>query len=536
MDTNVMSRFECFQRRCMVIGVFAFAVVYTTGGATAEESVEVRVPTTAPLEGRSGAGIFTDSGEATVSADAGIDASRGGCQEDFCAECAFGDSSRCQRMNGMYMYLSDDRWGTRRVDDFRPSGDTVSRLCWWFGYLDPIQVQECAENPPHDVFFVRFYADDNGRPGLEIGPVGGYALVPDGQAHMGEGWRVWQYTAPLDPPLAVSPGDCYWIEIAGNGTEDCATYWPTSEDGNISSTDRSDGPSGWGGFTAADFPFCLDTGIVPATNPGVSHDGGCGDLPVACCLSPIVCDNTGTISTCQASEGRWFPYDDCTNTTELCRPPLEPPSTPPPPLDAPTNRYVSFVPSNAGLDVAFSIWMPDLSFGGWVGAPTLVNNVYTGAAWVSLIVDAPVYRVWDEDVVHVTGCAIAPGHLYELIAHNNDLEVSLPHFVSTVPIATPGNGSHADCVGSFDPVFRKWAPPDGVVNFLDIHAVLQKFMLDPTAPHFTWVDLDGQWPDQLIGFGDVAVAVFGFVGDPYPASGWSYQIVTDCPLGPDPDG
>lgn len=56
------------------------------------------------------------------------------------------------------------------------------------------------------------------------------------------------------------------------------------------------------------------------------------------------------------------------------------------------------------------------------------------------------------------------------------------------------------------------------------------------APPGTWVDLGGQWPNYVINFADIQLVVHGFQGVVYPPTGWAYQTVAECPLGPDPTG
>lgn len=100
---------------------------------------------------------------------------------------------------------------------------------------------------------------------------------------------------------------------------------------------------------------------------------------------------------------------------------------------------------------------------------------------------APFFRVWIEDVVHVSDCEIAPAQSYEIIATNNNVDFSPPLRIGT--IEQPSNKFWADLVGSFDGT--AWSPPNGIVNADDLVAMLA-FMNGSSAPHVTVVDLGGR--------------------------------------------
>ncbi|GAG19206.1 unnamed protein product, partial [marine sediment metagenome] len=63
-----------------------------------------------------------------------------------------------------------------------------------------------------------------------------------------------------------------------------------------------------------------------------------------------------------------------------------------------------------------------------------------------------------------------------------------------------------------------WTPPEGVVNFDDIQAIIQTFERVPDAPHWAAVDLDAEVPNAVINLTDVQLTILSFEGGPYPFS------------------
>ncbi len=262
--------------------------------------------------------------------------------------CPFEDAAHCQGMESGNGYESIDRARGRRIaDDFRPATDTISRVCWFPCFLGGDQYFgpwfECSGNtggtPPPDDFVAVFYEDEMGLPGLPVAgqPPGGYSLIPDDKLPADGGMgnnRCWRYTAPFDPPLSVTPGNCYWMEITGVGEDQaegyCEVYHANSLDGNGWSYSDNDGAYSLNDLFMIDLSWCLDGGIAGATNPPISLDGGCGDsMPTACCVAgptgPIC--NDGTYRDCVGtpSAPTWpqpvpFLYSSCGEVGECPRP------------------------------------------------------------------------------------------------------------------------------------------------------------------------------------------------------------------------
>lgn len=198
------------------------------------------------------------------------------------------------------------------------------------------------------------------------------------------------------------------------------------------------------------------------------------------------------------------------------------PLVPPPPHDARKNRYISFVPNNGGLPVAFEIVIPPCRRG-WVGPPRPVMFNGRDAGFVCDVVPVPVYRVWNEPVLHVRGCVIAPERSYDLIAHHSAGGFSSPLTLHTVSrwgdvVGVPLGGG-------------QWSPPDGVLNAFDRAAVAQKAS-GTQFPHTTWADLGPQTPDYFVDQTDIDAVDDAVVNlNPYPPSTFPALYLSSCDLG-----
>ena len=64
-----------------------------------------------------------------------------------------------------------------------------------------------------------------------------------------------------------------------------------------------------------------------------------------------------------------------------------------------------------------------------------------------------------------------------------------------------------------------YTPPDGVVNFIDISGMVDKYENLDDAPIKAGTDLGGDMPDLHADFADISRAVDAFRGEPYPFDG-----------------
>ncbi|MBI4718853.1 MAG: matrixin family metalloprotease [Planctomycetes bacterium] len=217
---------------------------------------------------------------------------------------------------------------------------------------------------------------------------------------------------------------------------------------------------------------------------------------------------------------------NCSNAAGACMPfaPVIDPG------DTGKNRYVSFTPNNGPgvtgyrLDMTASGKFPG-SVGtlGWVGPPFEAGcPAACSGIFIARVVDEASAHFTDTwpTTVHVGDCEITPDADFELRAildgadKNNPANYSAPLPLATVPEPTPKKWG--DCVGSFFIVF--WDGPNGVVNFNDVSAALQKYIGDPTAPHLTAIDVHDEVPNALINISDVFLLIKAFQGNEYPFS------------------
>lgn len=183
------------------------------------------------------------------------------------------------------------------------------------------------------------------------------------------------------------------------------------------------------------------------------------------------------------------------------------------------NRYISFAPDNPGLSTAIQVTLASsMDFPDSVGASWWVDTPDAdGAAGLS---PTPVYRSWDEPMLHVGDCRIVPAASYEVRSIIEGSPESDPSSYSPVAVVDtsprPVGRFWGDCVGPF--TGSQWDPPDGEVTFGDVQAAIKTFQGDPTAPHFSSVDLSEEMPDGVVNFADVQWIIKGFIGQPYPYS------------------
>lgn len=202
-----------------------------------------------------------------------------------------------------------------------------------------------------------------------------------------------------------------------------------------------------------------------------------------------------------------------------------------PPFPAPSfphnelkNRYISFAPNNL-TPVALRVHLasgPGAPLDvGWVDEPVELGCPSScSGEFIARVTDTMVVRVWPEPLLHVGDCPMVPGASYEVSATVDGVLFSPALTVATTPKPLPKDWG--DTVGEFSFVF--WTGPNGISNFNDVSAIIQKFQGDSTAPHFTWVDLHAESPNTVINFSDVQTAIQAFQGMPYP-----YPAPGDCP-------
>ncbi|MCO6438278.1 MAG: hypothetical protein J5J06_14380 [Phycisphaerae bacterium] len=201
---------------------------------------------------------------------------------------------------------------------------------------------------------------------------------------------------------------------------------------------------------------------------------------------------------------------------------------PPLPLDeypdgAVKNRYISFQPNPilAGVQHGYEVTHVGSGETWGISTPRVSPAQIEGQGLTFLVSDPfpPLYDYASIPQVHVGGCMIAPGQSYEVRTTLDGVSFSPPLVVSTAPMPTNGRW-WADIVGQFSaagnagttPVTpaNSWTPPDGSVSGFDISAALQAASSVPTAPSFTWTDINPEETDRVTNGPDVLRAVNAF--------------------------
>jgi len=207
------------------------------------------------------------------------------------------------------------------------------------------------------------------------------------------------------------------------------------------------------------------------------------------------------------------------------------------PGGADKNRYLSFSGGYPGRPQALRVTLVDMPppfdyLDGdimWVGPPNQLTEASGSsddtppAFWSAKLDCEPHLMDWSElGVIHVTGEAVVPGATYRIDALDAYCVPSTCYehgcwpgcFWDPLIVHT---GSWGDAVG--DCAVTPCTGPDGLVDFVDIMAVVDKFRNLPTAPIKARADLCPDEPDGIIDFVDISWIVGAFRGHAYPYDG-----------------
>ena len=320
--------------------------------------------------------------------------------------------------------------------------------------------------------------------------------------------------------------DVYFLSIRadcnGNGVDD-ATDISVGTSGDCNGNGYPDECEDCNGNTVADSCDIAD---------GTSEDCNGNNAPDEC-ESNEDCNQNGVQDICDIAAGTSV---DCNydRVPDECTPPIDPPNAQVPPT--PKNRYLSFVPGNAGKQTAVRVMFVDLPpphdvANGrmmWVGSPFRYcesagqdwapepNNppdygcgpapgLESRTFWVATLRCDPLYTDWSVyDIVHVDHESIVPGGTCEMQAIEDHCNTAVEtSYSAPLEVTTSVWG---------DTVV---APP-GEVDFDDITAVVDKFRDLPGAPRKPRVDLAPDVTDKVINFTDIPAVVDAFRGLPYP--------------------
>jgi hypothetical protein len=207
------------------------------------------------------------------------------------------------------------------------------------------------------------------------------------------------------------------------------------------------------------------------------------------------------------------------------------PPGPEEPTAVPKNRYISFVPANPGRLTALRVRLADMPAPFemhegcqlWVTDPAVVTEAAGGTDPVppptftaASLGTAPDCRDWSTyGLIDVTDDEVVPSALYEVQAIDCECNFGVEaNYSAPLPITTSLWG---DLVGDCSVV--PCTPPDGVVDFTDIAAIVDKFKNTPGAARKARTDVDPDTPNWKVDFVDISQIVGAFRGDPYPFDG-----------------
>lgn len=206
------------------------------------------------------------------------------------------------------------------------------------------------------------------------------------------------------------------------------------------------------------------------------------------------------------------------------------------------NRYLSLQINDPGRQLALRVKPVDLpppfeAWEGetyWIGEPFEVteasccNNPTPPPTFMAARLQCdPHFMDWTAvGPVHVLGSAVVPNATYDIQAVDSWCYI-LPTMCSdgygfgdeslfSLPL-TIGTSRWGDLVD--DCGVTPCTSPDGVVDFLDISAVVEKFRNLPGATFKSRADIAPELPDLVIDFIDISHAVEAFRGEPYPFDG-----------------
>jgi hypothetical protein len=201
------------------------------------------------------------------------------------------------------------------------------------------------------------------------------------------------------------------------------------------------------------------------------------------------------------------------------------------------NRYLSLTTGSPGLSEAMRVTFVDLppphdGYNGdqwWVGEPVEVTEASgendsdpPPTFWAAqLQCGTPYYADWSQyGTVHVYNGGIVPGAVYEVQAISDDCNTS--DEASYSPPLTINTSQFGDIVA--DCGVYPCSPPQGVIDFVDISACVEKFKNNPTAPQKARADVinsdvSAPLPDRKVDFVDISAIVEAFRGSALPLPG-----------------
>jgi len=213
------------------------------------------------------------------------------------------------------------------------------------------------------------------------------------------------------------------------------------------------------------------------------------------------------------------------------------------------NRYMTFRGGDAGRSQAVQVEfvnLPDFPYANgrtaWVQEPYLVTEASGSAGgvppptmWAARLGCTPFYTDWSAyDRVDVFDDGIVQRSRYDVRIIDASCDCTNPSHYSS-PL-TVDNSAIGDVVGNGGCAALPCDAPQGVVDFVDISAVVDKFKNEPLSPRKARADLINSnvsipFPDQKIDFVDISYCVDAFrsTASPPPGPPTTDPCPGDCP-------
>lgn len=275
--------------------------------------------------------------------------------------------------------------------------------------------------------------------------------------------------------------------------------------------------------------FEIDWGTVDDGGEMFSESSPSGRFELSCTI--------GQPDTGELSDTRFDLTGGFWNVCRASSPPRHDPAPDPVEIDehGTKNRYLSFVAGDPGRSQAVQVTFADLTDFpyasgrvAWVQEPYLVTEASGSSGpippptmWAAELGCQPFYADWTVyDTVHVIDPGIVPRATYEVRVVDSSCAASESHgYSDPLVVRTSRVG---DLVGN--DLVPPPSAPQGVVDFNDITAVVEKFKNEPDAPRKARADLINSditqaLPDKKVDFVDVSYCVDAFRNQAAPLPG-----------------
>ncbi|MGD2110442.1 MAG: hypothetical protein PVI86_13765 [Phycisphaerae bacterium] len=344
--------------------------------------------------------------------------------------------------------------------------------------------------------------------------------------------------AETDFYITYAAPDGSWTEAKSLGppiNTDAIEFGPyISYDGNYLFFSR---PEGWDSWDQPADILWVDSQAVFAPQACCYPDTTCQDL-----VDPRVCaaaggSPRGNGAAC-LGDGNGDGFDDvCVSPCAPSAQPLDDPQPLPAALGFGTkNRYLSFVGADVGRLQAVQVTFTDVpgfeyanGRTAWVQLPSPVTELPGSSdpappptLMAATLGCTPRYTDWAAlGTVHVFDAGIIPGGAYQVRVIDEDSCdcANADHFSQPLAVSMSAAG---DVVG--DCGVSPCSAPQGVVDFVDVSAVVEKFKNTPGSITKARADIvssvgSSSVPDGIVDFFDISLVVDGFVGAPAPPPG-----------------